>query len=144
MSTRAIIGIQNSDGSITGGWQWNDGKGLLPLLKKYFPTEDKIERLITSGVWNNIAAPEDVHKLELFFEFSKRKNSNYHLIQVEDCQLLKEKPCDNAEFCFGEDEGITVNTDGSMTFENFKTANGQDISYLYLFSKETKTWKVYS
>lgn len=32
MSTRAIIGIQNEDGSITGGWQWNDGMGLAPLL----------------------------------------------------------------------------------------------------------------
>ena len=28
MSTRAIIGIENSDGTVTGAWQWNDGMGL--------------------------------------------------------------------------------------------------------------------
>lgn len=29
MSTRAIIGIKNENGTITGGWQWNDGMGLI-------------------------------------------------------------------------------------------------------------------
>lgn len=38
MSTRAIIGIQNENGSITGGWQWNDGMGLAPLLCRQFNT----------------------------------------------------------------------------------------------------------
>lgn len=143
MSTRAIIGIQNKDGSIIGGWQWNDGKGLLPLLKSQFNTTDKIVELISNGVWNNIVSPRDKETLEHFTEWTKRDNSDYYLVSIGKCHLLKEKPNDNAEFCFGGDEGIIINDDGSMTFEDFEWANGQDINYLYLFNPETQEWKVY-
>jgi len=143
MSTRAIIGIQNKDGTITGGWQWNDGKGLLPALKKYFSTLEKIKELISNGVWNNMVLPIDRETLERFTTWTKRKNSDYYIVPIGTCHLLKEKPNDNAEFCFGGDEGIIVNADGSMTFEDFEYANGQDISYLYLFYPETREWKVY-
>lgn len=143
MSTRAIIGIQSDDGSIKGGWQWNDGKGLLPLLESQFNCENKIEELVSHGVWNNIVAPWDYELLEHFTEWTKRKNSAYHIASVGKSHLLKERPCDNAEFCFGGDEGITINADGSMTFENFTCAHQQDISYLYLFSPKTNMWQVY-
>lgn len=143
MSTRAIIGIQNKDGSIKGGWQWNDGMGLKPLLKRQFNTIEKIEELISNGVWNNIVSPRDKETLELFTEWTKRDNSEYYIIPVGKCYLLKEKPNDNAEFCFGDDEGIIVNNDGSMTFKNFEIANGQDINCLYLFYPETNEWEVY-
>lgn len=55
MSTRAIIGIQNEDGSITGGWQWNDGMGLAPLLCRQFNTNRKIGGVIMTlkEFWNN-------------------------------------------------------------------------------------------
>jgi len=143
MSTRAIIGIQNKDGSITGGWQWNDGEGLLPLLKSQFNTTEKIVELIQNGVWSTIISPKDNEALEVYSEWTKRKNSIYHITSVGKCHLLKTKPNDNAEFCFGGDKGITINTDGSMTFENFECANGQDINYLYLFNPETQKWKMY-
>lgn len=45
MSTRAIIGIRNEDGTITGGWQWNDGMGLISLLRKEFDTVERIQEL---------------------------------------------------------------------------------------------------
>jgi len=143
MSTRAIIGIQNKDGTITGGWQWNDGKGLLPALKRNFDTLDKVKTLISNGVWNNLVKPRNKKTLECYTEWSKRENSDYYIVPVGECHLLKERPNDNAEFCFGGDDGITINEDGSMTFEDFECANGQDISYLYLFYPETREWKVY-
>lgn len=143
MSTRAIIGIQNKDGSICGGWQWNDGKGLLPLLKNQFDTTEKIIELISNGVWNNIVSPRNKETLEHFKEFTKKPDSDYYIVSVGKCHLLKEKPNDNAAFCFGSDEGISINSDGSMTFEDFETADGQDINYLYLFNPETREWNVY-
>ncbi len=142
MSTRAIIGIQDEDGSIKGGWQWNDGMGLMTLLKSQFNTIGKIEELISNGVWNNIVSPRDKESLAHFTEWTKRDNSDYYLVPVGKCHLLKEKPNDNAE-CFGGNEGIIINTDGSMTFEDFERANGQDINYLYLFYPNAEEWKMF-
>lgn len=143
MSTRAIIGIQNMDGTITGAWQWNDGMDLEPLLREQFNTLEKVQVLIKNGVWNNMFAPEDTETLKHFTEWSKRDDSQYYIVPVGKCHLLKEKPNDTAEFCFGGDDGITINKDGSMTFADFETANGQDISYLYLFYPGTNEWKIF-
>jgi hypothetical protein len=143
MGTRAIIGIKNKDGSIKAGWQWNDGKGLKPLLKSQFNTVEKIEELISNGVWNVIVAPKATADLKLFTEWTKRENSSYYLVPVGTCHLLKERPNDNAQFAFRENRDITVNEDGSVTFKDFKTAIGQDIGYLYLFDPETGEWNVF-
>ena len=143
MSTRAIIGLQNEDGTITAGWQWNDGKGLLPLLRSQFNTTEKITELISNGVWSTIVSPRDKETLGIYTEWTKRDSSEYYIVPVGKCHLLKTKPNDNAEFCFGGDAGIIINDDGSMTFENFERAIGQDINYLYLFNPETEEWKVY-
>lgn len=142
MSTRAIIGIKNLDGTITGAWQWNDGMGLLPLLRKQFNTTEKVHELVKNGIWNNIVSPKDNETLKHFTEWTKRENSDYYLVPVGKCHLLKEKPCDNAEYCFNGDDGITINKDGSMTFRNLETANGQDINYLYLYHPDTNKWEV--
>lgn len=143
MSTRAIIGIQNTDGTITAGWQWNDGGGLGPLLRRHYNTIDKIQTLINNGVWSTIITPKDKESLTLFTDWVKRENSGYYIVSAGKCKLLKQKPNDTAKFCFGGDKGITINNDGSMTFDNFETAHGQDINYLYLFNPETNKWKTY-
>lgn len=143
MSTRAIIGIQNNDGTITGAWQWNDGMNIASLLRREFDTLEKTQELIKNGVWNNIISQKSKDPLRSFIDWTKRANSDYYLVAVGNCYLLKEKPCDTAEFCFGDDEGITVNADGSMTFETFEVTNGQDINYLYLFYPEANEWKIY-
>lgn len=141
MSTRAIIGILKEDGTVKAGWQWNDGMQLLPVLNKHFNNLEKANSLICNGVWNSMIEATDTGLLEDFTKWTKRENSQYHLVSVEDCYLLKEKPCDNAEYCFGGDEGITINEDGSMTFDSVSWALEQDISYLYLLNKDNKTWK---
>lgn len=143
MSTRAIVGIYNKDGSIKGGWQWNDGNGLMSLLKSQFNTVEKIEELISNGVWNNIVAPKDKETLKLFTEWTGRENSDYYIVPVGKCSLLKERPNDTAEFCFGGNKGIEINPDGSMTFEDFKRAKEQDINCLYLFYPDENKWKVF-
>lgn len=43
MSTRAIIGIQNMDGTITGAWQWNDGMAL--ATKMLTRQQRKLEKM---------------------------------------------------------------------------------------------------
>lgn len=143
MSTRAIIGIENSDGTITGAWQWNDGMGLAPLLRNQFDTLEKVQELIKNGVWNSIVPPKETDRLKHYTGWTERDDSCYYLVPVGKCHLLKEKPNDTAEFCFGGNNGVTVNENGSMTFENFEVANEQDINCIYLFQPRTNEWKIF-
>lgn len=116
---------------------------ITPLLRNQFDTLNKVQELIKNGVWNNIVSPKDTETLKRFTEWTKRDDSCYYIVSVGKCYLLKEKPNDTAEFCFGGDNGITINKDGSMTFADFETANGQDINYLYLFYPGTNEWKIF-
>lgn len=143
MSTRAIIGIENSDGTITGAWQWNDGLGLAPLLRSQFNTLEKAKELIKNGVWNNIVAPKETDRLRRYMGWTENDDSCYYLVSVGECHLLKEKPNDTAAFCFAENNGVTINVDGSMTFANFEITNEQDIDCIYLFQPETNEWKIF-
>lgn len=77
-------------------------------------------------------------------EWANRLGSDYSVVPVGRCFLLKEEPCDNAFFCFGDEEGITINSDGSMTLADFTTANSQDVNYMYLFNPVTSTWRTYT
>lgn len=96
---------------------------IAPLLKNQFDTLNKVQELIKNGVWNNIVSPKDTETLKRFTEWTKRDDSQYYIVPVGKCH--------------------TINKDGSMTFADFETANGQDISYLYLFYPGTNEWKIF-
>ena len=141
MSTRAIIGYTREDGKFAGGWQWNDGMDLCPLLKEQFDSTEKIDNLISKGVWNNIVSADDTETLEYFKEFTVRPNSDYYLVEVGHCFLLKEKPCDSAEFWLDGDDGVSVE-DGRLVFDSIEIANQQDINFLYKFDISDSSWSV--
>lgn len=143
MGTRAIIGYKRIDGTFIGGWQWNDGMGLAPLLKKHVNTVEMVDILIHNGVWNTICSLYDKQLLEMFSDFSSRPNSFYYTVEAGNCFLLKERPCDNAEFCFGGDDGITIEH-GALVFDSFIRAVHQDASYIYEFNCNTRNWKTYT
>ena len=142
MSTRAIIGYKREDGKFVAGWQWNDGMKLAPLLRRHFDTVEKVGELIKNGVWNNIVSPKNKDLLHHFETWAKRPNSDYYLVPVGKCHLLKEKPNDTAEFCFGGDEGVEVE-DGKIVFDSIEKAMSQDINYVYEFVVEENRWKVH-
>lgn len=142
MSTRAIIGYKREDGKFVAGWQWNDGMGLAPLLRKQFDTVEKVNELLSNGVWNNIVSPQNKEIFNLFSEWTKIPNSEYYLVSVGKCHLLKERPCDTAEYCFGGDEGIEIK-DGMILFDSFEIAYNQDINYLYEFIPENNKWIIH-
>lgn len=128
MSTRAIIGVENKDGSITGLWQWNDGEGLKELLNKHFNTIEKVKELISLGVINSIFTEEEADELDKWFEENNfTKEGDYILLHgVKVYQEFRHK---------GKEP---------ETYENIMYAIGQDINYLYLFDEETNTWSVYT
>lgn len=143
MSTRAIIGYRRNDGTFIGGWQWNDGMGLAPLLRRYFDTIEKVDELIHNGVWNSISSPRDKDRFEMFKEFSERPNSCYYTVEVGKCQLLKERPIDNATYCFEGDNGVVIEN-RAIVYDSFTRVAGQDCSYVYEFDYVTGNWKTYT
>ena len=142
MSTRAIIGYKREDGKFVAGWQWNDGMDLGPILRNNFKTMEKVERLIENGVWNSLVPPRNKDMLHLFEEWTQRPCSSYHLVIVGKCHLLKERPNDNAEFCFGDSEGVEIEN-GKIVFDSIERAMRQDINYVYEFIEEENKWKTH-
>lgn len=128
MSTRAIIGIENKDGSITGLWQWNDGSCMKKILNKHFNTIEKAKELISLGVINNIFTEEEADGYDKWCkENNIKKDGDYILLHgVKILQQFRHK---------GKEP---------ETYENIMYAIGQDINYLYLFDEKTNTWSVYT
>ena len=56
MSTRAYIGIKNTDGTVSAIYNHSDGglENLGHLLRKYFKTEDQVRELIDTGFISSI------------------------------------------------------------------------------------------
>lgn len=133
MSTRAIIGIKNEDGSITGAWQWNDGGNLTSLLNKNFNTIEKATEIINEGMWSTMFTNKGAEKHERWLkdELHKEENENIpprQYTKIYDIQLLKH-------------EGYYQRP--PARYESFEDAMGQDINYLYLFNKNTNKWERY-
>jgi hypothetical protein len=133
MSTRAIIGIKNNEGSITGAWQWNDGGGLTSLLNKKFNTIDKVVELINQGMWNCMFSKKEAEEYEKWLKDNLYKNRNkdippHKYMSINGIQLLK-------------DERYYERL--PETYKSFDDAIGQDINYLYLFDTDTNKWECF-
>jgi hypothetical protein len=134
MSTRAILGIKNEDGTILGAWQWNDGKGLLATLNKMFSNIEKATMLINEGAWSVMFTQEEMEEYEDWLVndlYQGRSNDvPYHsYTDVLGFKLLKHQHHENR---------------APVVYANFDEAIGQDINYLYLFDKSTNRWSVHS
>lgn len=139
MSTRAVVGILNADGTVTAGWQWNDSMNLPPILKKYFKTEEDVRKLASYGMWNNLFSPID-RDYKYFKAICMEPGTHYYMKDVCKCHMLKESPNDSAK-SFEGDEGIVVNADGSMTFESVDRAKKEDCNYVFLFHPCVNEWE---
>lgn len=133
MSTRAIIGIKNEDGSITGAWQWNDGSGLISLLNRKFNTIEKTIKLINEGMWSVMYSDKEADEHEKWLKEDLYKNKNediqpHKYISINGVQLLKEE---------------RYYEKLPEVYKSFKDAIGQDINYLYLFDANINKWKCY-
>lgn len=128
MSTRAIIGVKNNDGSITGLWQWNDSSGLKFLLQKNFDTINKVMELINLGMISCLYNKKDADELDKWKEkYDIQEEGEWKSFgNVKAYQETRYK-----------DKMPKV-------YKDFEDAFGQDIDYLYLFDAETNIWSVYS
>jgi len=133
MSTRAILGIENEDGTILGAWQWCDGAGLSSVLNKTFNTVEKAMLLINEGTWSTMFTQNEMEDYEhwLITDLYKGHESDvpYHSYgDVLGVKLLRYK--------HHEDKAPVV-------YSSYDDAIGQDINFLYLFDKDTNKWSMH-
>lgn len=65
MSTHAIIGQKNDDGSVLGAWCWNDGAHLLTKLGEYVKTLAQAKELIELGQFGCICTPKEKRQMDI-------------------------------------------------------------------------------
>lgn len=130
MSTRAIIGYRKADGTFIGGWQWCDGGDMLPILRKYFDTKEKVDSLISMGVWTTLISPKDSN-LNVFKEWESRPNSEYKVLDIEKCHVLTTNYYDVNNFL--DDYGVIGIENGAILFNTIQSASHHDINYVYEF-----------
>lgn len=130
MSTRAIIGIKNADGTILGAWQWCDGNGLTSLLNKTFNTLEKAMSLINQGMWSTMFTQKEKDKYEnwLINDLYKDRPENVpykSYTYINGLYLLRDKPHENRN---------------PEIYQNYEDAAGQDINHTYLFNPVINKW----
>lgn len=127
MSTRAIIGYKNPDSSITGLWQWNDGAGLLPLLRENFNTFDKVKALVSLGMISCLCTSKEAHELDVWMKSLDIDNGRW--IAFDNTKAYQDSHHIGRE---------------TKVYKDMADACGQDINFLYLFAPDENTWEVYT
>lgn len=124
MSTRAIIGIKNPDGSILGAWQWNDGGYLTSILNKKFNTLEKAQALINVGMWSCIYTKRGKKEFEEWCKDNFGSTTEHKYTELLGMYLRKEDYYDNTP----------------TVYSNYEEMHGQDINHTYLFNPSTNKW----
>lgn len=126
MSTRAIIGLENKDGTFTGTWCWHDGhvKYLGLTLKEHFNSAEQVKELLdkTGNVSSIMTDAEHAYYLNLCEEHGYDAKKAIRLDSISDIVLVGATPL-KAE-----------------TYKDLNEAMGQDINNLFVFNQEDKTW----
>lgn len=126
MSTHALIGLENRDGTFTGAWVWHDGsvEDLGIKLKENFNSVEQVEALLnTSGNISSIMTAD-----EYFDYFNTCRNNGYtpkggmNIDGVHDVILVGATP---------------LKPD---VFKDLNEAMGQDINNLFMFHQKDKIW----
>ncbi|MEG1723796.1 MAG: hypothetical protein RR313_00240 [Anaerovoracaceae bacterium] len=135
MSTKAIIGYIQPDGTVVAGWQWYDGSGLLPALRRHFDTVEKIQELVKNGVWSAIITPRHTPDLSWYQHCSDK----YIITKAGKCYIAKKINL-NVDFLVEGQDNIKVYK-GALIFKNVLTAHGQGAHYFYLFNPKSGKWR---
>lgn len=129
MSTRAIIGIKNADGTITGAWQWNDGGKLTRRLNTYFNTFEKAKTLISVGMWSSMFTLNEKIDYQKFLQYLDKRygpsKETKIYRQLGEIYLLQEQ-----RYCQCTPE----------VYKDYAEMAGQDINHTYLFDTKTCRW----
>lgn len=126
MSTRAIIGVRNNQGGITGAWCWNDGYNIFNDLKRDFSSDAGIDYILNMGMFNTIFSEKEAEEFK-----SWRKENG---IEVNETEF----------FHFGNSVILQDKRYRDRVAEHYKDLDevlGQDINVAYIY--ENGKYEVY-
>lgn len=127
MSTRAIIGIRNNDGTITGAWCWNDGYDIIESLRKDFITKESIDFLLKLGMFNTIFTEESAADYKKWCKNQGIDCSDKEFYEYGNSLILQDERYKDRE---------------AETYKDMKDALGQDINVLYIADGKGG-WEIY-
>ena len=124
MSTRAIIAVENDDGTYTGAWNWNDGYDIKNRLLKDFTKREDVDFLLNIGMFNDLFSQRD------FDDYCNFCTNQLHKDPNEDKEFIKYK----STYVVLEKRGY----DGHKAeiYKDLDDMAGQDINVVYLFKDE--------
>lgn len=126
MSTRAIVGVVQKDGTFLGAWQWSDGGTILDILNRKFNTDETVKELLSVGAWQIMLGPRQWKE---YCDYTKKQYGwpePQHIV-VNNVYFKKESYCANKP----------------TVYKNIIDAANEDINYVYVYDRENYKWKRY-
>jgi hypothetical protein len=126
MSTRAIVGVVQKDGTFLGAWQWSDGGTILDILNRKFNTDETVKELLSVGAWQIMLGPRQWKE---YCDYTKKQYGwpePQHIV-VNNVYFKKESYCANKP----------------TVYKNIIDAANEDINYVYVYDRENHKWKRY-
>ena len=126
MSTRAIVGVVQKDGTFLGAWQWSDGGTILDILNRKFNTDETVKELLSVGAWQIMLGPRQWKEYCDYIKEHYGWPTPEHII-VNNVYFKKESYCANKP----------------TVYKNIIDAANEDINYVYVYDRENYKWKRY-
>lgn len=126
MSTRAIVGVTQNNGSFLGAWQWSDGGTILEILNRKFNDDKTVKELLSVGAWQIMLGPRQWKE---YCEYIK-EHYNWPVpehIVVNNVYFKKESYCANKP----------------TVYKNIIDAANEDINYVYVYDSKSHKWTKY-
>lgn len=134
MSTRAILGIVQSNGSFLGAWQWNDGGNILELLNRKFVDDKSVKDLLSVGMWSTMWGPRQ-YKEHLTDTIRNFEGNPDIVNRVKSAKML-----DNGVYFVRDYYHDNI----PKVYKSVLDALGQDVNYVYVYFPKLHKWKRYT
>ncbi|MBQ2892180.1 MAG: hypothetical protein IJE45_04735 [Bacilli bacterium] len=135
MSTRAVIGVVQYDGSFLGAWQWCDAGYIIDKLNKKFIDDKSVKELLSVGMWKAMYGAREFKK---YFPISKIDGN---VAYTDNHDFTSKAFIVNNVFLTIE-RGARYDT-SPRVYKNVEEAFGQDINYIYIYFPQLHRWKKY-
>ena len=137
MSTRAIVGVVQNDGSFLGAWQWNDGGYIIDKLNRKFVDDKSVKDLLSVGMWS---AMYGAREFKNHFP-TARIDTNTNVAYIDNRNYIHHALIVNNVFLTIESDELYDKQ--PRVYKNVEEAFSQDINYIYIYFPQLHRWKKY-
>ena len=126
MSTRAIVGIKRTDGTIVGAWNWNDGYDIGNDLSRDFKSLIDVNFLLELGMFRTIFSQKEYDDYVSWVNKENLDISDKSFIKYGKSIIIQDRHHINRE---------------PVEYKDMDEVLGQDINIAYIF--ENGKWESY-